>query len=298
MAELEHIGIAVSDLERVLRVLEDVLNVSPYKSEVIEKDRIRTHFLRGGGAKLELLESLDPNSPVARFVDRRGPGLHHLAFEVPDIDAAYRRLSEGGYKPLDDAPRPGADGKLIFFLHPKDTAGVLIELCQTARSTLEKAGTAGGLRIRTTSSQAGPKVTYLHGAEASPPPDQLARILEQSFAFQTAEAAADIEDAALLEGLGTPRGLVASGALAPFALRYAADAGLRALALIDPPDRLWPVDLDCSTLIVGRDGDGLDAALEARASITGSALAVVPGGDSSIVCRLVERHLMIALRTS
>lgn len=296
MVELEHVGIAVDDLQQTLAVLEDVLQISPYKSEAIEKDRIRTHFLRAGGAKLELLESLDPESPVARFIEKRGPGLHHLAFEVDDVEAAHRRVSEAGYRPLDDEPRTGADGKRIFFLHPKETAGILVEFCQSVASTLEEAGSVGALRIRRSAGRSGPAVVYLHATDVDPAPPDLACRLEQRFAFRAVESPGEADDAAVRDGLADPSAVVAAGPLVPSAVRYAADVGVKALVLIDPPARLWPVELACPVLVVGRDrGDGLETALEARSSLAGSKLAVVPDGDPMLVAQFVERHLARAL---
>jgi methylmalonyl-CoA/ethylmalonyl-CoA epimerase len=124
MPDLEHVGIAVADLEDALRVFRDVLGEAPYKVETIEKDGIRTHFIRGGRAKIELLEEAAPGSAIRGFLEKRGPGVHHLAFEVDDLSSALERLTSAGYQPIDARPRPGADGKSIAFLHPKQTAGV------------------------------------------------------------------------------------------------------------------------------------------------------------------------------
>lgn len=131
MPHLEHIGIAVDDPDAALRLYEALLNFAPYKRERVEHEGVQTHFLDAGTAKLELLEALGPGSPVARFLEKRGEGLHHLAFEVDDAEAHMQRLRERGFTPLSDAPHPGADGKLIFFLHPKETHGVLVEFCQS-----------------------------------------------------------------------------------------------------------------------------------------------------------------------
>ena len=132
---LEHIGVAVENAEAVAALYEKLLGGRlygrPYKQETIAHEGVRTHFIQAGAAKLELLEALGPESPVQRFLAKRGEGLHHLAFEVADVQAEMERLRKLGFQPLSDAPRPGADGKLIFFLHPKDTHGVLVEFCQS-----------------------------------------------------------------------------------------------------------------------------------------------------------------------
>ena len=136
MPHLEHVGLAVDDPEAVARLYETLLGIRPYKKERVEHEGVQTHFLSAGTAKLELLEALGADSPVARFLEKRGEGLHHLAFEVCDIHAQMQRLRQLGFTPLSDEPRRGADGKLIFFLHPKETHGVLIEFCQNLPASL------------------------------------------------------------------------------------------------------------------------------------------------------------------
>jgi methylmalonyl-CoA epimerase len=125
---LEHVGIASSNVAAALHTLFLLLGRDPYKAETVEREGVRTHFL-DAGAKLELLEALDPDSPVAKFLEKRGDGLHHLAFGVDDVDATFERLKKAGLPLLADAPKPGADGKRIFFVHPKATHGVLVEFC-------------------------------------------------------------------------------------------------------------------------------------------------------------------------
>ena len=112
-------------------MIERLLGPLPYKQETVEREGVRTHFIATATAKLELLEALGPESPVARFLEKRGPGLHHLAFEVDDLDATLARAKALGFMPLREAPRAGADGKRIFFLHPKQTHGLLIECCES-----------------------------------------------------------------------------------------------------------------------------------------------------------------------
>ena len=130
---LEHIGIAVSDIEASLTHFRTLFGAEPYKTEDVESEGVRTHFFDAGGTKIELLESLHDDSPIARFLEKRGPGLHHLAFRSDDVDADFNRLKEAGYRVLGDKPKPGADGKQIFFVHPSDTAGVLTEFCMAIR---------------------------------------------------------------------------------------------------------------------------------------------------------------------
>lgn len=130
MAHLEHIGIAVRDATAVAKVYADLLGLTPYKKETVTSEHVRTHFIQAGQTKLELLEAIDPASAIASFLDKRGEGLHHLAFEVDQLSDAIERLQALGYQPLNPTPKPGADSKQIVFLHPKQTHRVLIELCE------------------------------------------------------------------------------------------------------------------------------------------------------------------------
>lgn len=128
LVRLEHVGIAVQDASAALQVYETLFGITPYKTEDVPSEGVRTHFLDAGSTKLELLEVTDPDSALGRHLATRGQGLHHLAFEVPDVDAAHARLEAAGFRPLGPV-KDGADAKRIFFVHPKDTAGVLVELC-------------------------------------------------------------------------------------------------------------------------------------------------------------------------
>lgn len=134
--KLEHIGIAVDDAAAVAALYALLFGHQPYKAETVAEQGVRTHFVSAETAKLELLEALGPDSPVAKYLEKRGPGLHHLAFEVPDIDAHFEQMRALGLQPLGSAPSAGADGKRIFFLHPKQTHGVLIEFCQSIPTPL------------------------------------------------------------------------------------------------------------------------------------------------------------------
>lgn len=130
MLKLEHIGIAVSDLSTSVPLFEKLLNSQCYKKETVESEKVVTAFFRSGDSKIELLESADPEGVIARFIAKKGEGLHHLAFEVEDIYVEMRRLKSAGYVLLSEEPKRGADNKLVVFLHPKSTGGVLIELVQ------------------------------------------------------------------------------------------------------------------------------------------------------------------------
>lgn len=131
--KLEHIGIAVKSLADSDQLFARLLGNAPYKMEEVESEGVKTSFFQAGDSKIELLESTKDDSPIAKFIAKKGEGIHHLAFEVEDIEAEMKRLKEEGVRLLNEAPKPGADNKLICFLHPKDTNGVLIELCQEIR---------------------------------------------------------------------------------------------------------------------------------------------------------------------
>ncbi len=128
---LEHVGIAVNDAVGATEQLRRLLRIAPYRVETVPSEHVKTHFLSAGGTKLEVLESLHGASPIGRALEKRGQGVHHLAFEVDDLPAEMDRLRQIGITLLDEVPRRGADGKLIFFVHPHDTPGLLIEFCQT-----------------------------------------------------------------------------------------------------------------------------------------------------------------------
>ncbi|MFM2377413.1 MAG: hypothetical protein RLZZ165_2510 [Bacteroidota bacterium] len=128
--KIEHIGIAVQDLARSNALFAAILGQQPYKQEHVESEHVHVSFFQVGDSKIELLEATGSESAIAKHIEKRGEGLHHVAFEVPDIYAAMERMKAQGCRVLNEAPKRGADNKLIFFLHPKDTNGVLVELCQ------------------------------------------------------------------------------------------------------------------------------------------------------------------------
>ncbi|NBA84916.1 methylmalonyl-CoA epimerase [Emticicia sp. CRIBPO] len=130
MLNIEHIGIAVKDLMASNTLFSKLLDSFPYKEEYVESEGVKTLFFKTGQTKIELLESTRSDSPVASFIEKRGEGIHHIAFEVADIWAEMARLKSEGFVLLSDEPKKGADNKLICFVHPKSANGVLIELCQ------------------------------------------------------------------------------------------------------------------------------------------------------------------------
>lgn len=130
MIRIEHIGIAVKDLEQAEALYAKLLGAPSYKREAVESEGVITSFFRVGPNKIELLESTRPDGPIAKAIDKRGEGIHHIAYEVADIHAEMARLKDEGFILLNDEPKRGADNKLVCFVHPKSANGVLVELCQ------------------------------------------------------------------------------------------------------------------------------------------------------------------------
>lgn len=134
MLKVEHIGIAVNDLKKSVPLFEKLLNTPCYKTEAVESEQVNTAFLQQGETKIELLESSSPNGVIARYIEKKGEGIHHIAFETADIHAEMKRLQEEGFVLLNETPKRGADNKLVCFLHPKGTNGVLVELCMEIKA--------------------------------------------------------------------------------------------------------------------------------------------------------------------
>jgi methylmalonyl-CoA/ethylmalonyl-CoA epimerase len=130
MLKIEHIGIAVKNIEESNSLFAKLFARQPYKTEVVESEGVSTSFFQMGDSKIELLEATNTDSAIAKFIEKRGEGIHHIAFEVEDIYAEMKRLETEGFQLINKEPKPGADNKLVCFLHPKGTNGVLIELCQ------------------------------------------------------------------------------------------------------------------------------------------------------------------------
>jgi len=130
MNKIEHIGIAVKNIGSANLVFEKILGTPSYKQELVQSEQVNTSFFKVGENKIELLEATGPDSPIARFLAKKGEGIHHIAFDVDDIVAEMARLKAEGFVLLNEVPKQGADQKLVCFVHPKETNGVLIELCQ------------------------------------------------------------------------------------------------------------------------------------------------------------------------
>ncbi len=130
MNKIEHIGIAVSNLKEAMETYEQLLGTACYKLEEVESEGVKTAFFKVGESKIELLEASNENSPIAKFIAKKGEGIHHIAFDVTDIRESMKELAEKGFQLLNEQPKDGADNKLVAFVHPKSSNGVLVELCQ------------------------------------------------------------------------------------------------------------------------------------------------------------------------
>jgi methylmalonyl-CoA/ethylmalonyl-CoA epimerase len=130
LKKIEHLGIAVSNISESLKVYETLLGSMCYKTEEVESEGVKTAFLQIGESKIELLEATNRDSPIAKFLEKKGKGIHHIAFETDDIEKEIERLKAEGFELIHQSPKDGADNKRIAFLHPKSTDGILVELCQ------------------------------------------------------------------------------------------------------------------------------------------------------------------------
>ncbi len=128
--KIEHIGIAVKDIDKANTLYEQLLGVAPYKEETVESEAVITSFFKVGENKIELLASTSEDGPIGKFITKKGEGIHHIAFDVDDIEKELERLEKEGFQLINKTPKKGADNKLVAFIHPKTTNGVLVELCQ------------------------------------------------------------------------------------------------------------------------------------------------------------------------
>ncbi len=134
MKKIEHIGIAVKDLEQANQLYSTLLNTQPYKEEKVESEGVVTSFFKTGESKMELLAATNENSPIAKYINKRGEGIHHIAFYVDHIEEEIERLQKEGFVLLNEQPKKGADHKKVAFLHPKSANGVLVELCEEIKN--------------------------------------------------------------------------------------------------------------------------------------------------------------------
>ena len=136
MNKIEHLGIAVRNIEESALIYEKLLGSACYKMEEVESEGVKTAFFQIGDSKIELLQATNDDSPIAKFIAKKGPGIHHIAFDVTDIKSEIKRLQAEGFELIHETPKDGADNKIIAFLHPKSTDGILVELCQDASAPL------------------------------------------------------------------------------------------------------------------------------------------------------------------
>ncbi len=134
LINIEHIGIAVKDMEAANDLYSRLLGVDPYKKETVANENVITSFFKINATKIELLQATSAGSAIAKFIEKKGEGVHHLAFETDDLDAEIKRLLSSGFEIIKDYPKPGADNKMVAFLHPKNSMGVLIELCMEIKN--------------------------------------------------------------------------------------------------------------------------------------------------------------------
>ncbi len=269
---LDHVGLAVREPLAVLEMLDSLIGLRTFAQEDVEQQGVRTYLISAGAAKLELLEGLTKDSPVTRFLAKRGEGMHHLAFEVPDIGVCMQRVREAGFAPLTEEPVQGADGKLIFFVHPADTHGVLIEFCQSARQD---------------------RVVVVHAADEPCPAPALG---SKYRVFRLAVSRSHDMHAVLAFG---PAHIVATGSAASRAMELARNSPHRVLSLVLHNPAAFPaydlrrVMLVCSTELPA-DQERIQAAHRA---IRGSRMAVLPrenGLESRVIARLLAQFFQSA----
>jgi len=301
MPRLEHIGIAVENGQVAIECFERLLGKTPYKIERVEREGIDTLFIDLVGAKLELLASTHPESPVAKFLMKRGSGLHHLAVEITDIDAELVRVKEAGFTVLSDTPLDGADGKKVFFVHPRDCCGVLVEFCQQARAVWVKSEVEvsdGVLRVLSAGPENGTPALLLHDLDSSPETDfnHLLPSLERSMrviAFDIAERKDYEYASSVLESFGVeaPAVVVGRGTGVTAALQAALrnPGGVRNLVLVDPPDSLDISEdvpnLEIPVLVCSSLTESVESALALAKAIPQATLSVIPPATSA------ESHL-------
>ncbi|HUF11377.1 MAG TPA: VOC family protein [Rhodothermales bacterium] len=306
-SRLEHIGIAVHQAAQVRELLGGLLGLSAYKVESVISEAVDTHFVSAGSVKLELLETNEPDSPVGRFLARRGEGVHHLAFEVANLEETLERAGRMGLTAINPEPKDGADGKRIFFLHPKQTHGILIEICQSHRFSARETqiGTSDGeVRGFELGNRDASAILFLEDARASRPLSELMSRLETTlrvlglgqrevphFVRDDGETVRDDSEGvlAVMDHFGANSATIAAaGPDATTAAAFAQSHPDRTsgLVLIDPI--LSQAELDhlrsitVPMLIVGFERSSLDRALQAHREIRDAALAVIPNSPDQV----------------
>jgi len=310
MAHLEHIGIAVKDAFEVREFFEALLGLPCYKSEHVEREGVQTHFLWAGSTKLELLEATHEGSSVARHIQKRGTGIHHLAFEVANIRRLMQHLRQKGFTPLTNEPLQGADGKEIFFLHPRDTYGVLVEFCETQPIVSERVTCNGtAFRIRRCGIPTDPAIVILGEL-----PDTLLRCLERQFfvigLYPPTHLSTEML-CTLMDRLDVYSAhLVGYAAYGSLVLRFLQHHGTRANRIVLFSTRYSDItnrelsSIEHPVLVCGKDQDPLlplDYTLSLHRILPNSTLAVLPGkehtlqaDDVAVYARLLVQHFLRA----
>lgn len=320
MITLEHVGLAVRDAAAVRHLFESLAELRVYKSERVPREGVETHFLSVGCAKLELLAALGSDSPVARFLEKRGEGLHHLAFEVADIKEHMRLVRSLGFTPLTEEAHPGADDKLIFFLHPKETAGILLEFCESqpiplADTTVLHQGERFAFRERGDRTRSSVVVIPGIGAGSSVDMPALVRHLEPHFHVialhipdrQAVMARASGPDLvfSVLDARSVSRAHVFGyGAGGHVALHCAMDHPLRVrrLALFGMPPENGGQSRRAIThdaLVGGVDRDEMlppRVTLDLHKALAGSKLTILPGANHALEGKLLAHFAQILVR--
>lgn len=314
MVKLEHVGIAVEDGSEASRTFERLFGSRPYKTERVEREGVETTFIDAGGPKLELLTSITPGSAVAKYLKNRGEGVHHIAIEVDNIESELARVRDDGFAVLSEHPLEGADGKRIFFVHPRDCHGILVEFCQHVRPAWQRRNikTSGGtVTVYTAGSEEATPVLLMRGDDASweaVEVDRLAPALERSLyvvSFQD-QMEADTERTQTIAkevlnycGVDRPSVIVGCGPVCADALDFVQSnrKRVRALVVIDPRESIlerfeayYPGDRG------GRRGIPLlvCAVGSESASIAVEAWRGVPGARLSVIPEIEDRYRQLA----
>ncbi len=314
---IEHLGIAVRSATDAAALYERLLGLRPYKAEVVASEGVRTVFLDAGGAKLEWLEATAPDSPVARHVERRGEGLHHVAFEVDDVEAEFARLQRVGVRLLNEAPKRGADGKMIFFVHPKDAGGVLLEFCQWVPPPLEPRFARlgeGRVAYYLGAHEDAPPLVVLHGAGGSAEGEarRLLPLLEPHARTVTLDlpghgrstasseeplTPAPAADAALavLDHLDVPQAdVLGIGGAAALGLAHHAPARVRRVVVHDvraAPEEHWLGAISAPTLVSASE-EGVEPALALWRALPDARLSILPRTDGPLDAEAVGRAVV------
>ena len=292
MLKLEHIGIAVEDGSAASLTLKKLFGTAPYKEESVVREGVKTLFIDAGGPKLELLESIAGDSAVAKFLGKRGEGLHHIAVEVDDIEAHFDRVQREGFTVLSEGPVDGADGKRVFFVHPRDCHGILVEFCRQVRPTWRNAEVQrphGTVSTYSAGSARATPVLLLHdqGSSANEDFSELLPTLERSMhvvafdapGYSTHEHAKAVLNSHFVQkdALVVGKGLAAEAAV-QMAQTY--PELVLALVFIDPENSIVPIledhHVDKPILVCSLKSESVEIAGEISRRFSRTQLSVIP----------------------